>query len=447
MVRAVRTAIAVFAGLVTLLGAVSGYAAPAYAPWEAVSKPQGVEQVAHVVPVRGGGFRGGGYRGGGYSRGYSGRSYSRPAQPRRPPTVRPPSIRPPSVRPAPKLAPRLAPGAAPRISRPQLKPSLSPNLGRLPGRTSPRLIAPRIQPRPGPSGLRSATRGASSLRKSGISSRLAARPRVGAGIRSGASQSKLGSRSQDSRRRNVSLGHKPANQNNPQAGVGIMRSSSRTRDAGSHFHLMVMSRSAIVGRFSGRPASGITGSVGTKAVTRLRTDSRVAITHRKLYERVAQAKSLRANDLTRQVIAQKVVNARARYQKLLKNNIGYNVSPKSWDSHPTIGKKGTYVTDKEAIESAIGKIRITGGHATISKQESAKVETALGLKPGTLSQGFKIREINGISSRDPRKPRDGNRYFQGHSNHLPGGGPEMVIKSIRTKDGDGVRTILQVEVQ
>jgi len=50
----------------------------------------------------------------------------------------------------------------------------------------------------------------------------------------------------------------------------------------------------------------------------------------------------------------------------------------------------------------------------------------MGLVPGTLQDGFKVRQVIGIKDMRPTSPMEGNQYFQGPGNHLPGGAPEMV---------------------
>ena len=44
---------------------------------------------------------------------------------------------------------------------------------------------------------------------------------------------------------------------------------------------------------------------------------------------------------------QRIAKARARQKKMLTRNVGYNVSPTAWDQYPTIGRAGTFVTDKK----------------------------------------------------------------------------------------------------
>ncbi|MNR54615.1 hypothetical protein D3C85_1748340 [compost metagenome] len=56
----------------------------------------------------------------------------------------------------------------------------------------------------------------------------------------------------------------------------------------------------------------------------------------------------------------------------------------------------------------------------------------MGLNPGSLLEGFNVREIKGINSMTPRSPLSGNDYFKGPGQHLPGGAPELVIDSVPT---------------
>nr|WP_281241275.1 RHS repeat-associated core domain-containing protein [Thorsellia anophelis] len=58
----------------------------------------------------------------------------------------------------------------------------------------------------------------------------------------------------------------------------------------------------------------------------------------------------------------RVEAARLRQAKMLQDNIGYNISPKSWEQYPSIGKNGTFVTDKEGalkyFDTKSGEINI-----------------------------------------------------------------------------------------
>lgn len=138
--------------------------------------------------------------------------------------------------------------------------------------------------------------------------------------------------------------------------------------------------------------------------------------------------------------------ARKRQVAMLENNQGFNVSPIGWDEYPTIGRNGTYISDKEAISSITGPLNI-GGETVITKSQATQLEQAMGLQPGSMADGFKVRQVDGIREMLPHSPLQGNEYFLGAGNHLPGGGPEMVINSIPTIDSINVKTISTVIVK
>ena len=143
--------------------------------------------------------------------------------------------------------------------------------------------------------------------------------------------------------------------------------------------------------------------------------------------------------------AEKVVAARERQAAMLKDNIGYNISPSSWNQYPTIGLDGTYISDQQGVmkyfEDITGK-----GETAVSSETATQIEQEMGLKPGSLQEGFKVRQVNGITDLAPQSPLTGNSFFLGPGNHLPGGAPEMVINSIPTTDSEAVQTILNVRV-
>lgn len=130
---------------------------------------------------------------------------------------------------------------------------------------------------------------------------------------------------------------------------------------------------------------------------------------------------------------------------MLEDNVGFNVSPTDWDAYPAIGRSGSFVSDKQSVTSVIGNLDGVS-KMTIGKSDAAKLEAAFGLEPGSLQGGFKVRQIDNIRTRRPRSPMEGNRFFLGAGNHLPGGAPEMVIDSISTVDGGGVTTLVEVMV-
>jgi RHS repeat-associated protein len=142
----------------------------------------------------------------------------------------------------------------------------------------------------------------------------------------------------------------------------------------------------------------------------------------------------------------RIVEARARQAKMLESNVGFNVSPTAWDQYPSIGRSGTFVTDRAGALSYFDG-DLTRGSATISPETAGKIEQDMGLVPGTLQNGFKVRQVNGLQDLAPRSPLEGNQYFLGAGNHLPGGAPEMVVNSISTTDNSAINTILNVKVQ
>lgn len=124
----------------------------------------------------------------------------------------------------------------------------------------------------------------------------------------------------------------------------------------------------------------------------------------------------------------KVDGARARQAQMLEDNLGYNISPQSWDEYSLLGRDGTFITDKNGVFKYFDNI--ASGDITISKSLVEMIESDMGLKPGSLGEGFNIRKIEGISGMSPRSPLEGNTYFLGPGQYLPGGAPEIVIDSI-----------------
>ncbi len=83
----------------------------------------------------------------------------------------------------------------------------------------------------------------------------------------------------------------------------------------------------------------------------------------------------------------------------------------------------------------------------ITKSQASQLEQSMGLQPGSMVNGFKVRQVDRITEMSPNSPLQGNEYFQGAGQHLPGGGPEMVIESISTVDSEKVKTITTVIVK
>jgi hypothetical protein len=131
---------------------------------------------------------------------------------------------------------------------------------------------------------------------------------------------------------------------------------------------------------------------------------------------------------------------------MLQDNVGYNISPLSWNQYPTIGLNGTYLTDQAGITNYFGNLA-GQSEVTITSYEAAQIESGMGLVPGSLQDGFSVRQVTGITDMSPNSPLEGNAYFQGPGNHLPNGSPEMVVQPIPTVDNSNVTTILTVHVK
>jgi len=143
---------------------------------------------------------------------------------------------------------------------------------------------------------------------------------------------------------------------------------------------------------------------------------------------------------------QRIAAARIRQATMLQDNIGFNISPTAWDAYPTIGRNGTFISDEQGIMNYFGDI-IGKTEITLPASTVAQIEQDMGLIPGTLKDGFKVRQVTEITEISPRSPLEGNQYFLGAGNHLPGGAPEMVIDSIPTADNEFVKTLLNVKVE
>ena len=122
-----------------------------------------------------------------------------------------------------------------------------------------------------------------------------------------------------------------------------------------------------------------------------------------------------------------------------------NISPTSWDQYPTIGRNGTFLSDRKALTDVLGELN-GKRNVTLTSAQITKIEGEMGLEPGSLQDGFKIRKVTDLIDMAPSSPLEGNAYFLGPGNHLPGGGPELVVRSIPTTDNATVKTILDVEV-
>ncbi len=141
----------------------------------------------------------------------------------------------------------------------------------------------------------------------------------------------------------------------------------------------------------------------------------------------------------------KIAIARQRQEQMLLDNRGYNISPTDWDEFPAIGLSGSFISDRASFEDILSPIG-SGYNQEVTKEQAIALEISMGLEPGSLENGFKIRTIDNINAKSPRSPLEGNRFFRGGGNHLPGGAPEMVIASVPTKDNTDVKTIHEFKV-
>jgi len=121
---------------------------------------------------------------------------------------------------------------------------------------------------------------------------------------------------------------------------------------------------------------------------------------------------------------------------------GANITPNSTlDNYPNIGANGTFVTEVNSIENVIGPIPNGATEIHITPQQASQLEADLGLNPGSLETSNTLSIVDDISGRCPRCPIGGNDQFLGGGQGLPGGGSELVIDSIPSSGGDGIRQI------
>jgi uncharacterized Zn-binding protein involved in type VI secretion len=117
--------------------------------------------------------------------------------------------------------------------------------------------------------------------------------------------------------------------------------------------------------------------------------------------------------------AERTILARQRQEQMLKDNRGFNISPTAWDAYPTIGRAGTFVSDKKGITDVIGNIS-GRSKMTISGKKAAELERAFGLEKDALKGGFKIRQVEDVAGRMPRSPMEGEPIFPGARQTLAG---------------------------
>lgn len=143
-----------------------------------------------------------------------------------------------------------------------------------------------------------------------------------------------------------------------------------------------------------------------------------------------------------------LASARIRQASMLKDNVGFNISPISTDKFGTVGRSGTFVTDKKAMDVLLPPITAGQDRLRITTAEARRIEHHLGLQEGSLHQGFKVRRIENLDRLAPRSPvsYSENDKFRGAGQHLPSGHPELVVNSIATSGDPNVTSVIEVEV-
>ncbi|MDN3639400.1 hypothetical protein QWY82_11345 [Simiduia curdlanivorans] len=183
---------------------------------------------------------------------------------------------------------------------------------------------------------------------------------------------------------------------------------------------------------------------GAKSVKRSFDDVKTDTPAQTKTDKPSSNKPKDKKDLSKNPGETRVIQARKRQNQMLLDNTGYNISPTAWDNYPTIGRNGTFISDSKGISDVIGDFN---GKSSVSAAKVAELENAFGLEPGTLKEGFKIRKVDNIADKMTRSPLEGNQYFLGPGNHLPGGAPEIVIESIPTIDTKDVTTLAEITVK
>ena len=101
---------------------------------------------------------------------------------------------------------------------------------------------------------------------------------------------------------------------------------------------------------------------------------------------------------------------------------------------------------RQAIESVIGTIPPNSNRIVITASQARDLEEHLGLLPNSLENRNILSIVDNISDRNPRSPKSGNALFLGEGQGLPGGGKELVIDSIPSAGGVGIKQII-IEVK
>jgi RHS repeat-associated protein len=131
-----------------------------------------------------------------------------------------------------------------------------------------------------------------------------------------------------------------------------------------------------------------------------------------------------------------------RLNRVIFKGAGVNITPRSVaNTYRIIGKGNrTFVTNVETVENIIGPLK--GDKIRISSSQARQLEDALGIKENSLESRNIISVVDGIATRSPGSPIEGNEYFLGGGKGLPGGRPELTISGINSAGGGGIRQII-----
>ena len=93
---------------------------------------------------------------------------------------------------------------------------------------------------------------------------------------------------------------------------------------------------------------------------------------------------------------------------------GLNITPRTVaNNYRYIGANGTFVTERQAIESVIGNIPSNSNRVVISQTQARALENQLGLLPNSLENRNILSIVDNILNRTPRPPTSGNTLFLG----------------------------------
>lgn len=105
-----------------------------------------------------------------------------------------------------------------------------------------------------------------------------------------------------------------------------------------------------------------------------------------------------------------ISSARIRQAEMIADNVGFNFSPLAWDAYPTIGRSGTFVSDRQAVSSYFGNIS-GQTEVEISGARAAQIEQDMGLVPGAriVAEGGNlapsaISDLRAISATEANAP-------------------------------------------